>query len=138
MQQQDIARLQADIPQLRGPDFEVGAAGDDNLVPARGIHADKGAGRRPVRVIHGGDIDPAVFEAGERRLAEAVAADGTDHAHPGAGPRRRQGLIGALAPWHHRIARAGHGLARRRQLFNRTDEVGVERAEDAVLCGESC
>ena len=117
-----------------GAELGVGAGGDRDLVLARRVDGDQRDAGRRVQPRHAPDVDPLALEQRQRLVAEVVGADRADHRHARAEPRRRDGLVGALAAAVAGEAPAGDGLAGRGQPLGDHDQVGVDRADDDDLC----
>ena len=80
-------------------------------------------------------LDTGVAQPGKRVVCKRVRPDGSDHLHPRAELRRRDGLVGALAARKPLEVGPGQRLARARQAVDARNEVEVDRTDDGELDG---
>ena len=115
---------------IGGREPGIRAAGDRNAVLAiPGDEDERGAGGSGRIAHHMRHIDAVAPQAGKGLVAERVAAEARDQAHPAAGAGRTHGLIRALAARGREEFSPQQGLARTGYARHADDHVGVRAAD---------
>ena len=122
------------VRQIGGAQGHIGAARHGDRVLAAAVDGDEGAAGRLVRHPDGTDIDTVLFEILTAGLTERILADGARHGYPDraamAYPRRRDGLIGALAAEETVGPARQDSFARTGDPLHPGDEIHIDGAED--------